>query len=98
MVQVHLSLMNVLMGERHYYPIYEAAERHGLPIAIHPNGTDGIYAKGGTMAGGTPTYYIEWHTALTQVFQANILSLLCHGVFERFPGLKVVVTEGGFAW
>lgn len=97
-VQVHLPLTNILMGERHYYPIYETAERHGLPIAIHPNGTDAIYAKGPTLAGGTPTYYIEWHTALTQVFQANLLSILCHGVFEKFPGLKLVIAEGGFAW
>ena len=23
------------LGQRHYWPIYEAAERHGLPIGIH---------------------------------------------------------------
>ena len=39
--------MNTLMGDRHYYPIYAAAERHGLPIALHPNSVDGIYAKRG---------------------------------------------------
>ncbi len=50
------------------------------------------------MAGGTPTYYVEWHTGLTQIFHANVTSLVCQGVFERFPRLKVVVTEGGFAW
>ncbi len=97
-VQVFLPLMNVLMGDRHYYPIYAAAERHGLPIAIHPNSVDGIYQKAPTLAGGVPTYYVEWHAALTQIFQANIISLACHGVFERFPGLKVVVSEGGVAW
>ena len=50
------------------------------------------------MAGGTPTYYVEWHTGLSQVFQANLISLVCHGVFERFPNLKVVMTEGGLGW
>jgi predicted TIM-barrel fold metal-dependent hydrolase len=50
------------------------------------------------MAGAAPTYYVEWHTGLSQVFQANLISLVCHGVFERFPTLKVVMTEGGFAW
>jgi uncharacterized protein len=50
------------------------------------------------MAGGTATYYVEWHTALSQIFQANVISLVCHGVFERFPQLRLVIAEGGFAW
>lgn len=97
-VQIFLPLMQLLMGERHYYPIYAAAERHGLPIALHPNSVDGIYQKATTLAGGVPTYYVEWHAALTQVFQANVISLACHGVFERFPLLNVVIAEGGVAW
>ncbi len=97
-VQVFLPLIGTLMGDRHYYPIYEAAQRHGLPISVHPNSVDGIFQRGPTMAGGVPTYYVEWHTALSQIFQANVISLVCHGVFERFPKLMVVITEGGFAW
>jgi len=97
-VAVFLPLVGVLMGDRRWYPIYEAAERHGLPITLHPNSVDGIYQGAPAIAGGTATYYVEWHAALTQVFQANVISLVCHGVFERFPGLKVVVAEGGFAW
>ncbi|MFT3865086.1 MAG: amidohydrolase family protein [Solirubrobacterales bacterium] len=97
-VQVFLPLMNTLMGERHYYPIYAAAERHGLPIALHPNSVDAIYAKAAPLAGGVPTYYVEWHAALTQVFQANVISAACHGIFERYPGLKLVIAEGGVAW
>jgi len=95
---VFLPLIGTLMGDRHYYPIYEAAQRHGLPISVHPNSVDGIFQRGPTMAGGVPTYYVEWHTALSQIFQANVISLVCHGVFERFPKLMVVITEGGFAW
>jgi predicted TIM-barrel fold metal-dependent hydrolase len=97
-VQIFLPLMNTLMGDRHYYPIYAAAAHHRLPIALHPNSVDAIYQKAPTLAGGVPTYYVEWHAALTQVFQANVISLACHGVFERFPGLKVVIAEGGVAW
>ena len=97
-VQVYLPLTNMLMGDRHYYPIYAAAAERGLPIGMHPNSADGIFAKAPPLAGGVYTYYIEWHTALAQVFQANVISLVCHGVFERFPSLKVVIAEGGFAW
>jgi predicted TIM-barrel fold metal-dependent hydrolase len=31
-------------------------------------------------------------------FQAHLVSLLTEGVFERFPGLRVVLVEGGVAW
>jgi uncharacterized protein len=97
-VSVLLPLMNILMGQRHYYPIYEAAAEIGLPITVHPNSGEGIFTTSPALAGAPPTYYVEWHTGLSQVFQANLISLVCHGVFERYPGLKVVLTEGGFAW
>jgi predicted TIM-barrel fold metal-dependent hydrolase len=97
-VAVLLPLTNILMGQRHYYPIYEAAAELGLPITVHPNSGEGIFRTSPPMAGGTPTYYVEWHTGLSQVFQANVISLVCHGVFERFPDLKVILTEGGLGW
>ncbi|WP_205472366.1 amidohydrolase family protein [Nocardioides sp. SYSU D00038] len=97
-VGVLMPLTNILMGQRHYYPIYEAAAEVGIPIAVHPNSGEGIFRTSPPMAGGTPTYYVEWHTGLSQVFQANVISLVVHGVFERFPNLKVVITEGGLGW
>jgi predicted TIM-barrel fold metal-dependent hydrolase len=97
-VAVLLPLTDILMGQRHYYPIYEAAAEHGLPITVHPNSGEGIFRTSPPMAGGTPTYYVEWHAGLSQVFQANVISLVCHGVFERFPELKVILTEGGLGW
>ncbi|MET8864755.1 amidohydrolase family protein [Nonomuraea sp. NPDC004580] len=97
-VGVLLPLTDLLMGQRHHYPIYEAAHDLGLPIAVHPNSGEGIFRTSPPMAGGTPTYYVEWHSGLSQVFQANVISLVCHGVFERFPGLKVIITEGGLGW
>ena len=91
--------MNTLMGDRHYYPIYAAAEHHGLPIALAPQlGRRDLRARRPRSRADVPTYYVEWHAALTQIFQANVISLVCHGVFERFPGLKVVIAEGGIAW
>lgn len=95
---VYMPLTNRLMGDRFYYPIYEAAATHGLPIILHPNAVDAMYTTAPSLAGGVPTYYIEWHAALSQIFQANVISLVCHGVFERFKDLKVVVAEGGIAW
>jgi uncharacterized protein len=83
-------------GQRQYYPIYEACARHGLPLAIHP-GTDGMGINVQPTP-GYPTHYIEWHTCLSLGFQAHLVSFLTEGVFERFPGFRVVLVEGGVSW
>lgn len=83
-------------GQRYYHPIYEACERHGLPIALHP-GTEGMGINHQPTP-GYPTHYIEWHCTMSLAFQAHLVSLLTEGVFERFPGLRFVFVEGGVAW
>lgn len=83
-------------GQRQYYPIYEVCERYGLPLAVHP-GTDGMGVNV-QPSPGYPTRYIEWHTCLSLGFQAHLVSFVTEGVFERFPGFRVVLVEGGVSW
>ncbi len=47
---------------------------------------------------GYPTHYIEWHICLSLAFQAHLVSFLTEGVFERFPGFRIVLVEGGVTW
>jgi len=97
MIQVTMdSGARMPFGQRFYYPIYEACERHGLPLAIHP-GTEGMGINQQPTP-GYPTHYVEWHCAMSLSFQAHLVSLLTEGVFERFPGLRIVLVEGGMAW
>lgn len=95
---VFVPLMNILMGNRHYYPIYEAAEEAGLPILIHPTGTEGGFQTSVAFAGGIPSTYIERHTVFPEIAMGNIASLLFEGVFVRFPKLKFLAAEFGFSW
>ena len=83
-----------LLGRRKYWPMYEAAVRHNLPIGFHFGGSGGWPITGA----GWPSFYIEDHVGMPQSFQPQIISLVCEGVFEQFPTLKFVLIEGGFAW
>ena len=94
---IHMPLFNIAPGERHYWPVYEAAQHYGLPILVHPGATEGTYAQAPGL-GYIPTYYLEWNACLTQPAQSSVASLICHGVFEKFPRLKYVFAECGFAW
>ncbi|MEA2905297.1 MAG: uncharacterized protein QOI12_2684 [Alphaproteobacteria bacterium] len=94
-VQVQfLAMQETPLGRRHWWPVYAAAERHGLAIAIHPGSA---YRQSMTSL-GWPSYYIEDYTAYAQAFQSQLGSLVCEGVFAKFPGLKVVLLESGVTW
>jgi predicted TIM-barrel fold metal-dependent hydrolase len=89
-----LTRTNEPIGKRRYWPIFEAACRHDLPVALHVFGYSG-HPVSGT---GWPSYYVEEMTGHSAACQAAITSLVMEGVFERFPKLKIVIIEGGFAW
>ncbi|GAA3046885.1 amidohydrolase family protein [Pseudonocardia yunnanensis] len=79
-------------GRRHYWPIYEAAAEAGLPIAAH---TGGLEQHRGA---GWPSFYLEEHVWNGNTMASLIMSMLCEGVFDRFPSLQVACIEGGIAW
>lgn len=92
MVQVMLPVISHdVLGRSSYHPIYEAAARNGLAVAFH----QGVSTE---TAVGLPPYYIEWHTAISQAWQSQLISLVVHGVFDKLPDLRVLMVESSWTW
>ncbi len=83
-------------GKRRYHPIWEAAERHGLPVALHLHGALGAALP--PTPCGYPSLFLEWHSLYCMNYMTQLVSVLAEGVFEKYPNLKMVFIEGGSAW
>jgi predicted TIM-barrel fold metal-dependent hydrolase len=94
-VQVFLPVRSAMLyGNRLYHPIFEAATRHDLAVALHFGGAPGNPPT----ASGWPSYYIEEYVDMAAVFQSQVLNMIVEGLFDRFPTLRVALVEGGFTW
>ena len=80
-----------MFGHPMFHPIFEACERHNLVLAVH-------HSENSPVCGDFMRYYIEWHTLVPQVFQAQVTSLIFNGVPDKYPRLKFAMIEGGFTW
>ena len=81
-------------GSRNFRPVFAAAARLGLPVALHYGGAPGNPPT----PVGWPSLVMEEVAGATGVFQTQLLSIISGGVFDEHPGLKLVLAESGFAW
>jgi len=94
-VQVLLPVRSELpWGHRSNHPIFAAAARHDLAVGLHAWGRPG---QAPTPSGFTTTY-LEDYVANQTIAQSQLISLVCEGVFDSHPDLRVVLIECGFAW
>jgi predicted TIM-barrel fold metal-dependent hydrolase len=82
------------LGRRQHWPIYEAAQRNGLPIGIHAGSA---YRHPVTPVGWASSF-TEDYVNQAQAFQSALTSLIAEGVFAKFPDLTVVLLESGVSW
>jgi uncharacterized protein len=84
----------MMLGRSYYWPIWEAAARHNLPIGIHA----GSMYRYAPTSGGWPSHVLHDYVAQSQTFEDQLLSLITNGVFNKFPTLKFVLLESGVSW
>jgi predicted TIM-barrel fold metal-dependent hydrolase len=76
-------------GNQRYWPILEAAAAHDLTLVLAYGGIPPVR--------WTPSFF-EDYTLVTAAFQTQITSLIMCGVFDRWPNLRVTVSESGWTW
>ena len=84
------------LGHPVYHPIYAAAAAHDLPVITHL-GSD-VDSNGALTAGGLPTTKTEYYAISGQPAMHHLTSILVEGVFEKYPTLRFLFNEYGFAW
>ena len=81
-------------GNRIWWPLLEVVTRHGLVLNLHFGGASGDPPT----SVGWPSTYLEEYVDMPSAFQTQIMSLVAEGAFDRFPDLRVLCAESGFAW
>ncbi|ALS21793.1 MULTISPECIES: amidohydrolase family protein [Paenibacillus] len=85
------------LGDVRYDPVYDAAQRHDLPMVFHS--APGLTLVEGASPADGFQRLIESHSlgfAVSNMIQ--LTSLLMQGIPERFPKLKFVFQESGLFW
>jgi uncharacterized protein len=82
-------------GNQRFHELHEAITGHDLVLALHAWGRAG---GAPTPTGFTHTYFEDYLSNSQFIAQAQVLSLVAEGVFDRVPSLRVVLLECGFSW
>ncbi len=86
-----------LPGHEYYDPLYEAAERNGLPVCLH--GSAGQGSEQFPLINKWVETYAEGHTIAHPLTAIPAVSnMLLQGIPERFTDLDVVIQEAGIGW
>lgn len=83
-------------SDEKFHPIWEAVTRNNLAVGFHVSPIAGNVAPPTTA--GWPRSYMELSSSYTIPPQAELVGMVCRGLFELFPSLRVAIVENGFGW
>ena len=88
-VEIGTSAAGRRLDQEEFEPFWDAAERLGQPVTLHPAYTEGVNPA-------LAPYYLE--NVLGYLFDTTTITierLLCAGTLERHPDLRLVLLHGG---
>lgn len=86
-LEIGSNINGMNLSDRSFFPFYEAAEKMGCALFIHPWEMMGeIEMK---------QYWLPWLVGMPAETSRAICSMIFGGVFEKFPKLRVAFAHGG---
>ncbi|WP_181411131.1 amidohydrolase family protein [Nocardioides humi] len=94
-VQVGVPMQSLqTYGKRVFWPIWEAAVAHDLPVTVLTDGETGVELA------PTPVGYLRTFLGFSSYKPLNFInhlaSFMVEGVFDHLPDLRVVFADGGY--
>jgi aminocarboxymuconate-semialdehyde decarboxylase len=89
-IEIGTHINGMALGDARLDDVYAAAEQAGLMVMIHP-----LHPVGLDRIGGRPELAAVAAFPLETALAA--VSLMTHGVLERFPKLRILLSHGGGA-
>jgi len=86
-LEIGSNINGINLSDHCFFPFYEAAEKLGCALFIHPwqmMGEDNMQK-----------YWLPWLVGMPAETTRAICSLIFGGVFEKFPKLRVAFAHGG---
>lgn len=89
-VEIGSNINGENLSEQKFFPFYEAAEKAGCALFIHPWEMMGEAQM--------QKYWLPWLVGMPAETARAICSLIFGGVLERFPKLRIAFAHGGGAF
>jgi aminocarboxymuconate-semialdehyde decarboxylase len=86
-IEIGTNINGENLSEKKFFPFYEAAEKLGCALFVHPwemMGEDKMQK-----------YWLPWLVGMPAETSRAICSMIFSGVFEKFPKLRVAFAHGG---
>ncbi|MBU2019149.1 MAG: amidohydrolase [Bacteroidetes bacterium] len=86
-IQIGSNINDLNLSEEQFFPIFEACERLGLAVMIHPWNMMGFESM--------EKYWLPWLVGMPAETSRAACSLIFGGVLERLPKLRVCFSHAG---
>lgn len=86
-VQIGSNVNDLNLNEERFFPIFEACEKQGMAILVHPWNMMGEKQM--------QRYWLPWLVGMPAETSRAICSMIFGGVFERLPQLRVNFAHAG---